>query len=566
MCLYILGQGGHASSIRDALIAGGLKIFKCVNDECFELPEAQKNKWILGFGDLKARRKKISSPTNEKICYANVFHPTAVISPSSFIGKGVFIGANAYIGPNTVIEDHCIINTHAVIEHDCEIGENVHISVNSTLCGKVHVGKDTFIGAGTTIIPKIVISSNVYIGAGIKVGQDLPSYHFYNGISPPTLRKSCIKKWKWCAIKPLCMQSVSSILQKSIQHNHFTNNGPVVKELEAFIKDKFKLNNEVHMTSSGTAALHALIASLNIFQNRILKFATQAFTFPSAILGPLKNSMVIDNDTECLGPSMEVLEERKNDFDGIIITNVFGCICNIMKYRQWCDKNSKLLLFDSAATPMAFLSNTNVCDIADASIISFHETKFFGRGEGGAIICSKNLWPYVNRAVNFGFDFGEVVRKFHIEASNWRMSDFSAAFILSYLRFIFEPENIEGAFRFSKKVKEIIAESDIFSFLFHYPDKTVLSGICLYCKYPISSEMIKNLSETTRIELKKYYVPLTSKKNAPNAWVFYEHVLCIPFHFQISENDVVEMIEILTRNIFCIGFNKTSLDEIPEHG
>jgi len=61
--------------------------------------------------------------------------------------------------------------------------------------------------------------------------------------------------------------------------------------------------------------------------------------------------------------------------------------------------------------------------------------------------------------------------------------------------------------------------------------------------------MIKNLSNTTRIELKKYYVPLTSKEMAPVAWDFYEHVLCFPFHFQITEKDVVEMIERVTQKL-----------------
>ncbi len=543
--MYILGQGGHASSILDATNENHNA--KCVDDAFFE-SHAIKDTWILGFGDLRKRREKIDSYPD--VQYQTVIHPTATISSNAAIGNGVFVGANAYIGPNVTIGDHCIINTHAVVEHDCKIGENVHISVNTTLCGQVHVGKDSFVGAGTVVIPKITIGSEVHVGAGTKVGQNVESSHFCDEFNFQLRHSACStkekkKEWKWCATKPLSMDNISNILKASIVSNHFTNNGPVVKELEGFIETKFQLQKKVHMAVSGTGALHALIAGINIFHHRTLRYATQAFSFASAILGPLKNSIIIDNDAKFLGPSLKMLEERKNDFDGIIVTNVFGCICDIRKYRQWCDENSKILLFDNAATPMAFFDGKNVCDIADASIVSFHETKFFGRGEGGAVICSEKLWPYINRAVNFGFHFGFVVREFHIEASNWRMSDFSAAFIYSHLQSIFEPANIHKTFEVSEKVRDIIRHSP-FSFLFRYPEKTVLSGICLRAEHPISSEIIRRVSLQTGIELKKYYVPLTSKENAPTAWSFYERVICFPFHFQISEQDVFQMIEKVT--------------------
>lgn len=195
MTLYILGQGGHASSIFDAVNKKKIDV-SCVNDAFLSTVLATrqfsvtKDKWILGFGNLTQRRKKIDLMSGRNITYGTVIHSTAVISPSSVIGEGVFIGANVYIGPNAVIKDHCIINTHAVVEHDCQIGKNVHISVNSTLCGNVHILNDTFLGAGSVVIPKIVIGSNAYIGAGIKVGFNISSRCFYDGQNLPILRRS----------------------------------------------------------------------------------------------------------------------------------------------------------------------------------------------------------------------------------------------------------------------------------------------------------------------------------------------------------------------------------------
>lgn len=564
LSLNILGKGGHGKTIFDACQKTRYCTIQNVEDYVFEerLSNASADldeKWILGFGDLKQRRQKITQSL-QKIKFATIIHPSACISPTSKISDvGTFIGAHAYVGPDVIIGNHCIINNHASIEHDCVVEENVHVSVNATLCGGVHVDQDTFIGAGAVITPKIKIGSEVFIGAGVKVDVDMMTNgSFYNGkkmvLRSSEESKAMTKQIEWCAKKPIGIDFVEEMLQQSKKTNHFTNNGPVVKELENFIKNHFQIEKEVHVTASGTAALHALVASINIQQNRQLRFATQAFTFPSAVLGPLKDSIIVDNSKKFLGPSLSALEEIKDNIDGIIVTNVFGCICDLEVYRTWCTKNAKLLLLDNAATPMGFIQNNNICDIADAAIISFHETKFFGRGEGGAVICSKELWPYVNRAINFGFCFGDAVRKYHIESSNWRMSDFSAAFILSYLNHLFfsSPKGIEKFFHLSKETKYIIERTNnnsVFSLLFRYPERTIFSGICIRCKYPLSSEQVASLAQQSNIELKKYYVPLDSRQNVPVAWEFYDHVICFPFHSQLCKEDVFWMMEDIKKRI-----------------
>lgn len=580
--LNILGTGGHAQTIMEASASdsGGDRLInlqtECRYQEC--LNENRMTVWILGFGDLKKRRaiidqyKEMKNSSSSQLTYISVYHPRAVFSSRYDVSDiGTYVGANTHIGPHVKIGAHCIINTNASIEHDCVIGENVHISVGVVLCGKVRVDDDTFVGANTVITPGVHIGKRVFIGAGSKVDQDIKDDHFYDGrgggsgvlrrsMCQTTQKSSEIaaaaagglyKKMEWCAKKPLDMNKVEGVLQKSVERNHYTNNGPVVRELEGFIKDKLRLKKKVHMASSGTGALHALIASLQMRANTILRFVTQAFTFPSAILGPLKDTIVVvDNDERSLGPSFAALEAMKADIDGIIVTNVFGCICDIDKYREWCDTNHKFLVFDSAASPVAYTKDgRNVCDIADASIISFHETKFLGRGEGGAVVCDDELWPYVSRAVNFGFNYGDVVRKYHIEASNWRMSDFSAAFILVYLQDVMSEQKFQRYKTLSKKTKEMLEKSERFHLLFSYPEDTIFSGICVRCEYQLTNEVVATLAQRTQIELKKYYVPLADRVSAPVAWDFYDHVICFPFHCKTTEEDVTWMIGVVETEI-----------------
>ena len=68
----------------------------------------------------------------------------------------------------------CIRDRNSSVDHDCRLGDFVHIAPGSILCGNVSVGSNTLIGAGSTIIPNIKIGENVTVGAGSIVLSDIP--------------------------------------------------------------------------------------------------------------------------------------------------------------------------------------------------------------------------------------------------------------------------------------------------------------------------------------------------------------------------------------------------------
>ena len=72
------------------------------------------------------------------------------------------------------IGKHCIVNTNASIDHECVIGDFVHISPQATLCGNVHVGTGSWIGASAVVIPGVKIGRWSVIGAGSVVVNDVP--------------------------------------------------------------------------------------------------------------------------------------------------------------------------------------------------------------------------------------------------------------------------------------------------------------------------------------------------------------------------------------------------------
>ena len=60
---------------------------------------------------------------------------------------------------------------------------------------------------------------------------------------------------------------------------------------------------------------------------------------------------------------------------------------------------------DNAACPLHIAADGgNLTDLADAAIISLHETKAIGRGEGGLLLVKPEFVDTAYRAVNFGYD------------------------------------------------------------------------------------------------------------------------------------------------------------------
>ena len=344
---------------------------------------------------------------------------------------------------------------------------------------------------------------------------------------------------RWVVAKPLCCERALELLKPSIEANHFTNDGPCSKETEKFLHTYLNLSSDhsFYLAASGTAALHALASGFNINAGKPLRWATQAITFPSSILGPLRGTLVLDNDPELFGPSMSALIENVNVIDGVIVTNLFGMPCAVLQYVQWCKENFKILIFDNAATPMTYIQSedgimTNINNFGDGAIISFHETKPIGRGEGGGIICKKYMAQYVHMAMNFGFSPGAVERICHPDASNWRISDISAAFIRARIELLTSADYAR-ANRLVEQVNTVLMESHISQFVRWLVPPAPCSSIFLSCimlltRVPVD---IIEFSKMSGIEAKQYYRPLSDPELSPLAWKWFTHCVCLPFQY-----------------------------------
>jgi dTDP-4-amino-4,6-dideoxygalactose transaminase len=350
----------------------------------------------------------------------------------------------------------------------------------------------------------------------------------------------------WVPEKSINNKIIDELLNLSIGSKQFTNYGPNVQLLEKYIKEKFEIDDEksVIIVTNASLGIQILTQGINIYENINLQWCTQSFTFPPSNQGTLKNSKILDIDYE----GGLNLDEVDDNINGLIVTNIFGNIVNINKYVDYCNKNNKFLIFDNAATHYTFYKGKNCLNYGHGCIISFHHTKPFGFGEGGAIIVDKKYDNIIRKLINFGIGYDENLY-YLSEANNCKMSDIQAVYITQYLMDNFD--NIIHTHQklynyFSNKINNL----DIKMFpSFHDEHMNIVSCFSLLFENEIISRNIEKALLENNIFCRKYYHPLKSTKITDD---IYSKILCIPCHKDMTINDIDEIIDIINYNIKII--------------
>lgn len=191
--LAIVGASGHGKAVADIARRNGYKEIVFLDDdksihECggykvvgsSSEAKTMDAHIIIGIGSADCRRKIQKSIPEEKL--VTLLHPYAVVADDVVIGVGTVVMAGAVINPGTHIGKGCIINTCSSVDHDCTVGDFVHVAVGSHLCGTVNVGDGTWVGAGAIVSNNVSICSNCMIGAGAVVIKDIKRTGTYVGV------------------------------------------------------------------------------------------------------------------------------------------------------------------------------------------------------------------------------------------------------------------------------------------------------------------------------------------------------------------------------------------------
>lgn len=122
-----------------------------------------------------------------------------LISPHVTLSSDVVLNAHSQIFSNATLHfgvqvgDCCVINTSATVDHECLIGNGVHIMGSVAIAGRVIVGDYATIGTNATILPEITIGTGAFIGAGAVVIEDVPDFTVVAGVPAKPLRQNTLK-------------------------------------------------------------------------------------------------------------------------------------------------------------------------------------------------------------------------------------------------------------------------------------------------------------------------------------------------------------------------------------
>jgi UDP-perosamine 4-acetyltransferase len=203
----IIGAGGHARVLIEALTKSGTAILGCVaketpirwtslipflgDDEALLHYSPSSVVLINGIGSTARpdlRRDIFLRFKQKGYHFGTVAHPAAILPSDIVLGEGTQVMAGAILQPGCRVGDNVIVNTGAVVDHDCQICAHVHIAPGAVLSGDVTVGEGAHVGTGARVIQGVEIGAGAVVGAGATVLSDVPPGARVAGVPARPLR------------------------------------------------------------------------------------------------------------------------------------------------------------------------------------------------------------------------------------------------------------------------------------------------------------------------------------------------------------------------------------------
>ncbi len=200
--ILVIGSGGHAGVLVSIVRRDGVGDLRgyldcedrgqrhglaCLGDDETD-PGADSLLYGVGLvNNAVARWDLYRRHRNGNATFLVLVSGRASVAVEARLGAGTVVLDLAAVNTGAVLGEACIVNTGAVVEHDCRLGDNVHVAPGAVLCGEVTVGDHVLVGAGSVVVPGVSIAGGSIIGAGAVVAGDLTRPGTYVG--SPAVRR-----------------------------------------------------------------------------------------------------------------------------------------------------------------------------------------------------------------------------------------------------------------------------------------------------------------------------------------------------------------------------------------
>lgn len=339
-------------------------------------------------------------------------------------------------------------------------------------------------------------------------------------------------------------------VQRAWDNEWLTNRGELVLELEERLKKYLSISNII-MTNNGTVPLQI---ALKILGNKG-EIITTPFSYvatTAAIVWENCTPVFVDIHPEYLTIDETKIEAAiTNKTTAILATHVFGNPCNVVAIEAIAKKHNLKVIYDAAHCFEVKYNGKSIFDYGDVSTCSFHATKLFHTGEGGAMFAKdSDLQHQLFYSHNFGHN-GPLA--FHGLGINGKMSELQAAMGLTVLPYMDKIINER------KKVVDFYNDTLNFS---------KLQGLKIrentqwnYSYYPVifdSEEQLLKVQKVlneNQIFPRRYFYPSLNTidyiigMSMPISESIASRILCLPLYVGLSVVDMTRIVTLINKNL-----------------
>lgn len=230
-------------------------------------------------------------------------------------------------------------------------------------------------------------------------------------------------------------------MKQAVENKKICGDGPFTKKCHAWLEEKFQAQ-KVLLTTSGTTALEmaTILCDLHEGDEVILPSYTFSSTATSVVLTGAK-LVFVDVRPDTMNIDETKIEAAiTNRTKAIMVVHYAGVACEMDTIMDIAKRHNLRVIEDAAQGVMSTYKGKYLGTIGDFGCYSFHETKNYSMGEGGALVINNSEYNEkaeilrekgTNRAKFFR---GQVDKYTWVDyGSSYLPSDLNAAYLYAQL-------------------------------------------------------------------------------------------------------------------------------------
>lgn len=354
------------------------------------------------------------------------------------------------------------------------------------------------------------------------------------------------------------LEEFTPYLEQIWKSKWITNNGQFHQELERALCEYLGVEY-ISLFTNGTLPLITALQALRI-QGEVI---TTPYSFVATTHSIWWNGIRpvfadVDPLTGNLSPeSIEAAITPRTT--AIMPVHVYGNPCDVERIEAIAKKYGLKVIYDAAHAFGVKVNGESILKAGDISTLSFHATKTYNTVEGGALIChSAEMKQRIDYLKNFGFA-GEI--DVIAPGINSKMDEVRSAYGLVALK------HVDAAIDARRRVTELYREAlrdvegirmfeEIEGVTYNYSYFPIFVDAQ---KYGESRDELYFRMQKHEIFGRRYFYPLISEfstysslpsaspANLPVATRMANEVICLPMHHELSDEDVMRIINIIKR-------------------